>query len=391
MRIAINGMFWSQPTVGSGQYLHNLVAALTQHSSRHQFVLVVPRYLAPVRPHVPGCQVVTMPTPFDRRSDNLAKLWFEQVDLGQVCRKLRIDLLHVPYFAAPWRTSQPVVVTIHDIIPLLLPEYRGSRNVQLYMRLAAAGARRAPAVIADSEHTRRDIITHLGIPPERISVTHLAPAPEYGPRNAHTIAEARDRFRLRRPYVYYIGGFDARKNVEMVIRAFAEATRTWADRPILALAGRIPQEAGALFPDISRLILDVGIAADVALLGPVSNDDNAALMAGCAAFMFPSRYEGFGLTPLEAMRSGAPVIASSTTSVGEVVGTGGLLVAPNDLQAWVAALQRVLTDQQFAAELRQRGLERASSFAWRKTMVETIAVYETVGRERRQAAKEQLS
>ena len=234
MRIAISGTFWAQPSVGSGQYLHHLVGALAQASSDHRFVLVIPAYTGATKPQMPGWQVVTMPTPFDRRSENLAKVWFEQIALRQASRKLKVNMIHVPYFAAPLRSAAPIVVTVHDLIPLLLPEYRGGRSVQSYMRLAAAGARRATAVIADSEHTRRDIVEHLQIPAERITVTYLAPASVYGPRDEAAIVEVCARFRLRRPYVYYIGGFDARKNVGMAVRAYAEATRDWAERPALA-------------------------------------------------------------------------------------------------------------------------------------------------------------
>ena len=375
MRIAINGMFWAEPAVGTGQYLHNLVSTLAQNPGDHRFVLIVPRYTQAGRPQIRGWQIVTMPTPFDRRNRNLAKLWFEQVAFGQVCRKLRVDLMHVPYFAAPLRSPAPVVVTIHDLIPLILPAYRGNRSVRAYMRLAAAGAKRARAVIAVSDHTRRDIVEHLGVPDERITVTHEAASPEYGPRDAATIAEVRNRLHLHRPYVYYISGFDVRKNVEMVVRAFAEATRALPDRPQLAIGGRLRSGDGVLFPDINAVILETGIAADVAFLGPVSAADNAALMSGCAAFLFPSRYEGFGIPPLEAMQSGAPVIASNTTSVGEVVGDGGIQVDPGDLAGWSAALHRVLSDEALAADLRRRGIERARQFSWAKTAAETLAVY----------------
>lgn len=376
MRIALNGMFWSQPTVGSGQYLHHLVAALADRASDHRLVLVVPRFTVDQRPQVPGWQVLVMPTPFDRRNRNLAKLWFEQVSFGQVCRKLRVDLMHVPYFAAPRRAPAPVVVTIHDLIPLILPAYRGGKKVQAYMRFAAAGARRAAVAIADSEHTRGDIKRELGLEDQRIAVTHLAAAPEYYPRDAAAVAQICEQYRLQRPYVYYIGGFDQRKNVQLAIRAFAQATRDMSQRPLLAIAGRLPESPGDFFPDIHVTILEQGVAADVALLGPVSTADSAALMSGCAAFIFPSRYEGFGLSPLEAMQCAAPVIAASTTSVGEVVGDGGILVAPEDLAGWTAALQQVLTGDGVADNLRRRGPARSRHFSWTKTAAETLAIYQ---------------
>src|SRR4051794_14687774 len=120
----------------------------------------------------------------------------------------------------------------------------------------------------------------------------------------------------------------------MLIRAFSPATGGWSERPELVIAGRQTPSDDHIFSDINPIVLEAGVAADVAMLGSISDDDNAALMSGCAAFLFPSRYEGFGLSPLEAMQCGAPVIASSSTSVGEVVADGGLLVDPEDLDGW---------------------------------------------------------
>ena len=161
----------------------------------------------------------------------------------------------------------------------------------------------------------------------------------------------------------------------MVVRAFAEATRGWPERPALAIGGSVPSQANELFPDINRAILEAGVASDVVLLGRVSDADNAALMAGCAAFLFPSRYEGFGLTPLEAMQCGAPVIASGATSIAEVVADAGILLLPDDLPGWADALRRVLADQSLADDLRRRGLARARHFSWEKTAAETLAIY----------------
>lgn len=378
MRIAVSGMFWSEPYVGSGQYLQHLVAALHSAPSEHRYVLVLPRYLNPKKPSLPGWQVVSMPTPFDRYNHNLAKVWFEQIALNQVCSKLRVDLVHIPYFAAPLHTRRPVVVTIHDLIPLLVPTNRGGRAVQQYMRLASAGAKRAAAVIADSEHTKHDIIKHLGIIPSRISTIHLAAAPSFGPRDPANINAVRERFRIQGPYAYYIGGFQAHKNLPMLIDAFAAAIQNMPERPLLVIGGRQPPSDDKIFPDINRAILQAGIAGDTSLLGRVSDEENAALMAGCSVFLCPSRYEGFGLPPLEAMTCGAPVIASSTTSVGEVVADGGLLVDPDDRQGWIDAIRHVLTDADFAQNLRQRAIHRAGQFNWTKTATETRAVYETL-------------
>lgn len=376
MRIAISGMFWTEPHVGSGQYLHNLVEQFAAQPNGHRFILVIPRYLKPQKPSLPHFQTVVMPTPFDGRNENLAKVWFEQISLGQVCRKLRADLVHVPYFGSPRYLRVPTVVTVHDLIPLLVPGNRGGRAVQTYMRLAASSARQATTIIADSQHTKDDIVQHLSIPAERIVVTHLAAAPTLTPQPPAAIEATLERFRLDDPYVFYIGGFQAHKNVALAIRAFARARRSLGRRVVLAIAGRLPTSQSPLFPDIHKVILEEQIAADVALLGPVSEAEKAALMSGCQAFVYPSRYEGFGLPPLEAMQCGAPTLASATTSVGEVVGDGGVQLPPDDPEAWSSALTRVLSDEAWRSQLSAQGLQRARGFSWQKTAAQTLAIYE---------------
>jgi glycosyltransferase involved in cell wall biosynthesis len=376
MRIAISGMFWTEPHVGSGQYLHNLVEQFAAQPGGHRFILVIPRYRQSQKPSLPHIQTVLMPTPFDGRNENLAKVWFEQIALGQVCRKLRADLVHVPYFGSPRYPRVPTVVTVHDLIPLLVPGNRGNRAVQLYMRLAAASAQQATTIIADSHHTKSDIVQHLGIAADRIAVTHLAAAPTLQPQPTATIDAVNRRFHLSDRYVLYIGGFQAHKNVATAIRAFARARRSQQQRVVLAIAGRLPTSQSPLFPDIHRVILEEKMSADVALLGPVSDAEKAALMSGCEAFLFPSRYEGFGLPPLEAMQCGTAVLASATTSVGEVVGDGGVQLPPDDVDAWADALTRVLNDAEWQAQLRARGVQRASTFSWQTTAAQTLAVYE---------------
>jgi glycosyltransferase involved in cell wall biosynthesis len=340
-----------------------------------------------------------LPTPFDRIHDNLAKLWFEQVGVPHVARKLReqerkgkgeghsADLvLHVPYFAPPFRCAVPVVTTIPDIIPLVLPEYRGGLHVRAYMSLVRRTARRSAHTLTFSQHSRSDLVTHLGLPPQQVSAILLAAEERYRPQDRRVARQqVAERYGLEGPFIYYVGGLDARKHVGVLVQALALLNRQGGPPgppgppALLAIAGRSLGRDRRLFPDLDALIEREGVGEQVRRI-EVPYADGPLLYQACAVFAFPSRYEGFGLPPLEAMACGSPVVASSASSLPEVVGDAALLVDPDDVEGWAAALGRLLYDEELGEEMQRRGLARAARFSWQRVARETLQVYEQVGR-----------
>jgi glycosyltransferase involved in cell wall biosynthesis len=402
MRIAISGMFWGQPAVGSGQYLRGLLDALPRAGPQHEYIVLRPAYLDHRPPtadseqdketgrqgelpntNLPAAHLsvvsrqssVVVRTPFDQRSRNLAKLWFEQVGAPLAAARLRADLLHVPYFAPPLAARMPVVATILDIIPLLLPEYRGRAAVRSYMRLVALAARRAAHVIAISDDSRADIVAHLGVAPGRVTAVPLAAGPQYRPLDhAQAVACAAERYGLREPFIYYVGGLDARKNVATLVRAFGRMIRAGGPRATLAIAGRALGADTRLFPDLDAVIAAERLEQHVRRI-EVPYADGPLLYSAATVFAFPSRYEGFGLPPLEAMACGTPTVVATASSLPEVVGDAALRVAPDDVSGWAGALWRLLADEGLRAELRRRGLARASQFSYDRVARETSEIY----------------
>jgi len=247
------------------------------------------------------------------------------------------------------------------------------------MRLVAAAARRAAHVIAISESSRREIVALLGCPPDRVTTTLLAAGPQYRPRDAAEAARVAERYGLRGSFIYYVGGLDARKNVSTLVRAFGRLRRAGGPPALLAIAGRAMGHGPALFPNLDALIAEERLGQWVRRLD-VPRDDNPLLYAAAMVFAFPSRAEGFGLGPLEAMACGTPTIVAEASSMPEVVGDAALRVPPDDVAGWAAALWRLLADAPLRLELRRRGLERASQFSYDRTARETVEVYQRVAR-----------
>ena len=327
MRIVINAWFWDQLTTGSGQYLAALAEWLPRVGDGHEFVLVKSanrksqiadrRSKSEIRN--PKSEIFHAPTPFDHLNPNLAKLWFEQVTFPRACRRLGADVAWVPYWGSPWWRPCPVVVTVHDIIPLILPLYRGGPLQRAYTWLVSRTARRADAVLTDSAASKRDIVTRLGIPAERVHAVHLAADPRFRPvTDPAELARVRERYNLpAEPFLLYLGGFDARKNVVRMVEAFARMVRRQGsgDRGQgtgvrLVIAGKLPEADTAFAPDPRAVVARLGIAELVHFIGWVDEADKPALYTLARGALFVSEYEGFGLPVLEAMGCGCGVVGA---------------------------------------------------------------------------------
>jgi glycosyltransferase involved in cell wall biosynthesis len=313
-------------------------------------------------------------TPWDRFSRNVAKVWFEQVAFPCAARRLGADVAHVPYWGSSLWPRVPTVVTLHDLIPRVLPRYRGGPLVRLYTRLVSRSVHRAAQVVCDSEASRQDALEWLRLDPGRVHTVYLAVGEAFSPEAAPSDADVRARYTLPDRYVLYLGGHDVRKNVEGAIRAFATIARADADVS-LVIGGQLPDRSGGVLVDPRPLVADLGLGAEVRFLGWVLEEDKPSLYRGAACFLFPSHYEGFGLPVLEALACGTPVVTSKCASLPELVGPAGFTVPPDDLNGLAGAVLSILVDDSLAAELAERGPAQAARFSWRQTAEQTLAAY----------------
>ncbi len=280
-------------------------------------------------------------------------------------------VLFVPSHVVPLWHPRRTVVTIHDLGYLQYPQAH-TRLSRLYLHISTLfSAKAASTVIAVSEATKGDLVRRYRVPPGKIRVIHHGRDPIFAPvTDAERVAETAARYGVQQPYCVHVGTLQPRKNLVMLVEAWAILKRQMERPPQLLLAGK----RGWLYSSLFASVQTHGLGDLVRFADYVARADLPALYSGAVASPFPSLYEGFGLPPLEAMSCGTPVLASTASSVPEVVGYGGLLLDPHDPAAWADAVQKVMSDPGLRAELRRKGLERAAGFTWQRSARQTLAV-----------------
>lgn len=269
-----------------------------------------------------------------------------------------VDVLFSPVQEGPLVGSTPSVVVMHDITALKFPDGYDRGTVAQTRWVLPRMLRRAHKVVAVSQNTRDDIISEFRLAPRQVEVVGEGyDRSVFFPRSATDIAAVTAAHGLNTRYLLYAGTFSKHKNVGLVVEALARLGPSFGDVH-LALVGRSDVGAGA---ELDALVTRLGLQPRVHRLGYVTRDSLATLMSGAACFAYPSRYEGFGLAPLEAMACGAPVIASRVASLPEVVGEGGRLVEPG-VESWASALQATLAQDRASAS--RAAVTQAARFDW---------------------------
>jgi glycosyltransferase involved in cell wall biosynthesis len=309
----------------------------------------------------------------------MGKVMFEQRDFPRACAEVGADLAHVPYWGAPLRSAVPLIVTVHDITTLHVPEYRAGFKARLYNALVSASARGASHIITDSFSSKLDIMDYLHIPEPDITAIYLAASPDYTPtENSLVDMAVLRKYDLPDFYILYLGGYEIHKNVLTLLHAYTYVAKALGTDYPLVLAGRKPAQVTDTFPDYEGYIERLGLTSYVRWIGFVDEEDKPVLYRNAETFVFPSRYEGFGLPPLEAMACGTAVVTSNSSSLPEVIGDAGFAVHPDAAREMAGAIIATVVQENLAAELRQKGLQQAAKFSWEKTATETLLVYDQV-------------
>jgi glycosyltransferase involved in cell wall biosynthesis len=313
----------------------------------------------------------------------------EQIGMRRAVAADGVDLVHYLCNTAPVGARTPFVVTIHDVIQLAagrhghraaaLSRWRQA-GIEAYSRWSIRNvAQRARRVITVSNFEKEQIVRELALPPSRVCVTHLGPRAAFQPPTAELKqrwrAEASAEYRL--PHRFILGvGHEPRKNVPLLMEAFAIAAAARADVDLVVVAA-----APGARSDFIQRARDLKIASRVKILSDVPRDLMPRLYSLAEMLVYPSEREGFGLPPLEAMACGTPTISMGLSSIPEVVGDGGLLLDSREPEVWAAAILQLLSDSRLRESVIARGFRRAGAFSWRRCALETVAVYQAVAQE----------
>jgi glycosyltransferase involved in cell wall biosynthesis len=373
LRIGIDYTAAVRQRAGIGRYTRELVSALlalegASESSRQYVVFAATGGLKPetwnLKPG-PGVRLRTVPL----TDDWLARLWHRlRLPIPVEIITGPLDVFYSPDFVLPpTRRATRTLLTVHDLSFLYCPEAFVPALRRYLERVVPRSIARADRVLADSAHTRSDIVSLLGISPDKVEVLYSGVDARFRPEG-----EAREREWLQarygigdQPYVLSVGTLQPRKNYIRLIRAFANLK---PETSLVIAGGR-----GWLYEDIFSEAERHGDR--VRILGFVDEADLPALYRSAALFAFPSLYEGFGLPVLEAMACGVPVVCSNASSLPEVAGEAGLLVDPLDTDGLAEAMRRVLEDSGLRREMIARGVAQAARFTWERAARQLVDVF----------------
>jgi len=370
MRIGVDLSAIQSTKSGVDWYTHRVIQEMMEILSPDEQLLLFSNRETGFEPEAAGRSNVTI-----IRSNFMYQEPWRQFVLPLLLRRHGIDVCFFTNFVLSVAGTCPMVLTIHDLSFRLFPRTHSLRNVIWARSLVPISTRRSKHIIAVSNNTKLDLVRLMNVPSQKVSVVHEGAPDEFQPEPQAEDEEAMAHYGIMKPYVLFVGTLEPRKNLNFLIRSFDQVAQAIPDVH-LVLAGRRGWMAQAIFDELEKRDL----LGRVHITGYVRERYLPALYRQASAFVYPSLYEGFGLPPLEAMSSGTPVIVSRSSSLPEVVGDAGIYVNPLDTNELAQAMKDILNNPELAASLREKGLERASRFSWRKAAEQTLAILRDAAR-----------
>ncbi len=351
---------------GIGTYIRNLVRSLARIDLENRYLLLCRPQDRDLLRDLPGnFQTAPESAPVYSAREMLALSW-------RLYRS-RLDLYHSTHYVLPAWVGSPVVVTIHDIIHLLYPDFLPSRFAFLYaQRMIRRSLNRGDRVIAVSQSTKNDLKQYFDVDGGKIQVVLNGVEVVFRQRlSSEELQRWLRNLGIEQPYLLFVGNPKPHKNLDNVVKAYARARHLAnLDAPLICVGARTGSEF-----KIRQRAEYLGIPDKVRILGHVAQEALPAIYQGASLFLYPTLYEGFGLPVVEAMASGVPVITSNTSALKEIAEGYAYLVDPLDIEGMAKAIANVMGDPERRARLAERGARRAADFDWDLTAQKTLDVY----------------
>jgi len=373
MRIGIDARLFGLEHAGPGRYVTKLVEEMLRLDKKNHYVLFLNSAHADEFKNRKRVKVVTTNVPIYSFS--------EQVILPIIFAKEKLDLLHVPHFNAPFMYHGKLILTIHDLIK---HDSRGPETTTRqpwlyflkrlgYLSLTQAIVHRADHIIVPTAFVKEDVAKRLHVAPEKITVTYEAASASIKEVTLKDEEKVKllNRYHLTQPFIVYTGSVYPHKNVDVLIGALEKHNQNKeVDLKLALICSR-----SVFYERLNQKIIRRGLQNWVKLLGFVEDEDVSKLYRLALALVHPSKMEGFGLTGLEAMSVGLPVISSNTSCLPEVYGDAALYFNPSDQDDLVSCLETLLKDSELRSVMAVRGRRQAKKYSWRKMAQETLSVY----------------
>lgn len=377
MKIAINGYFLTRPFTGFGNYTIGLLRALGKSKGNDRFVIFVPHKVD--FDFGKNIKIVVI-APKKWLGASLAKWWWEQWQIISEIKKQNISVVHHFYPSTSIFAPKSLIqlASIHDATPWHFSEHMYSTKVRFFRKFTVWASKKAKRIITVSQYAKNDIATVFGLDKNRIDVVYNGVNKEFKSASRRTkIEQTLLKYNIKKPYIFYLGGFEIHKNVRNLFFAYAKiVSETKAD---LVIAGGVfSQTRPPVYKDyfeLPVLIKNYKLQNRVHMIGPVPYEDSPFLYQGASLFVSPSLAEGFNIPLIEAFASGVPTVASNTTSTAELADHGAYLVDPTDPSAIATAMIRVLNDKKLQSRLIERAKEIADQFSWNSAARRLVEIY----------------
>ncbi len=381
MKIGVNARFLAKPFTGIGQHTQNLFQNLAEQNPNDEFILVTAEDVSKKVSFPKNVKVFFVPEKFPGTA-GMKKTYWEQVQVPGFFKKMKVNLVHFPYPSNPWNGfNKPVFVTVHDTIPWTQQEYRKSFLTRIYQDRCRDAVAKADHVFTVSEASLKEIYKTCHVSKTKLSVTHNGISANFSKKSTEherkTVLGSYG-FNPDRKYLFYIGGYDARKNVELLVKVFNEKIAPFYDIDLVLAGGKSLQDSlYKSFDELTKSMDQNSLKYHKGKLmttGFVPEKDLPALYQSAFAFISLSGNEGCNLPLLEAVASGVPVIASDIPVHHEMLGNVGLFCSLDE-KAVADKLIHLLTNEDFYKHQKQKVADHKIPFSWEKTAQEVMKVY----------------